>query len=521
MHKLHLLLPVVIFFSISCAVKKRSGTSYTPKSPLEELYRPGLHPFYYNVASGDPLRDAVIIWTKVLPTEDGQQEVLWEVSKEEDFDEIMKSGKTITTTEDNFTVKVDVRGLEPGTSYYYRFFANDYYSPVGRTRTLPAGDINQIKLAVVSCSNWEWGYFNAYRHIAEREDVDAVIHLGDYIYEYGIGRYGDTTIGRLHLPPHEIVTLDDYRTRYSQYRLDLDLQQVHQMHPFITIWDDHEIANNSFIGGAQNHQPDEGDYEQRKANARKAYYEWMPVRESKTLYRSFQFGDIAQLIMLDERLEGRTKPAPDSAAFDNLPEDHTMLGEQQLQWFLDELEENNETWQVIGNQVIFSYLNYGRENINLNPDSWDGYPLERKKILDHLIREGIDNVIFLTGDTHSSWAFEVTPNPFVGYDSITGIGAVAAEFGTTSVNSGNADERFPADSVLLYENYIIKPLNPHLKYVNMRDHGYLLLTLGKEQAKAEWYIVSTLRNRNSEERLEETVIINKGEHKLQVAPQEN
>lgn len=508
-------LPVLfILLCLSCGVKDRRDTLAVPDGPLKELHNSALYPFYYKVASGDPLEDAVIIWTKILPADSTGQEVSWEISKEADFNRVIQAGKKITTSANNFTVKVDVKGLEAGSTYFYRFMADDFYSPVGRTRTLPAGNTDELKFAVVSCSHWEAGYFNAYRHIAEREDIDAVLHLGDYIYEYGDRTGGNSSIGRSHVPEHEIITLDDYRIRYSQYRLDPDLQQIHQMHPFIVIWDDHEIANNSYVDGAQNHQPEDGDYEERKASARKAYYEWMPVRDNHNLYRSFQFGDLAQLIMLDERLEGRTKQAPNSDAFAELPEEHSMLGEQQLEWFLAELQENSETWQVIGNQVTFSYLNRSLDRINLNPDSWDGYPRERDKIINHLINKSIDNVVFLTGDTHSSWAYEVTTDPFDGYDSIAGTGAVAVEFGVTSVSSTNSDERAPTDSVLSYENNVLLAANPHLKYVNKRDHGYLLLTLNKEQAKGEWFFVSTLNNRNSVERLEKTFVVNKGEHKL-------
>ena len=512
--KLSLLLLLSAFLGFSCAVKEHRKLAYIPEGPLKNLYNSDLFPFYHNVASGDPLEDAVIIWTKVLPSDSSGQTVRWEVAEDKAFDKLVRSGKTVATAENNFTVKIDVDGLEPGTTYFYRFNSDEIYSPVGRTRTLPTGNVDQLKFAVVSCSHWEAGYFNAYRHIAEREDVDAVLHLGDYIYEYGDRTGGNSEIGRTHVPAHEIITLDDYRTRYAQYRLDPDLQQIHQMHPFIVIWDDHEVANNSYKDGAQNHQPEEGDYEERKANARKAYYEWMPVRDQPVLYRSFQFGDLGQLIMLDERIAGRTKQASNSASFAELPEDHSMLGEQQLEWFLDELEENSETWQIIGNQVTFSYLNRSVDRVNLNPDAWDGYPQERDKIVNHLTGNNINNVIFLTGDTHSSWAYEVTTDPFTGYDSATAAGAVAVEFGVTSVSSTNLNERMPNDTVRLLEKNVLLAANPHLKYVNRRDHGYLLLTLKPENAKAEWFYTNTLKSRDSREHLDKTAVVNKNEHKL-------
>lgn len=513
----YLLICFVTFFILTgCLSRVAEETPTDPAGPLSQLYSPGLKPFYHGVASGDPLSDAVIIWSRVQAASNENITVLWEVAQDSAFNNIVKSGGATAEPDRDHTIKVDVTGLRPGNTYYYRFKSGEIFSPVGRTRTLPVGDTDEAKFAVVSCSNWEFGYFNPYKHIADRDDLNAVLHLGDYLYEYGVGTYGDTTRGRFHEPPHEILSLEDYRTRYSQYRLDKDLQKVHQMHPFITVWDDHEIANNAYKTGAQNHQPDEGSYETRKEIATRVYYEWMPIRADQEHYRSFQFGDMAQIIMLDERLEGRTEPAEDTTSIATLPPGHTMLGEEQLSWFLNELEENNERWQLIGNQVVFSYLNYGRPNINLNPDSWDGYPLERKEIVDFIKAEEINNVVFLTGDTHSSWAFEVTPNPFIKYDSATGIGAVAVEFGSPSVNSGNADERYHPDTVKFHENLYIKPFNPHLKYVNMRDHGYVLITLNRDEAKAEWYFVNTLGDQDSKERLGQRVHVKHGEHKLHV-----
>lgn len=504
-------------FIFSCAVREITEIPEVPVGPLSHLYNKSLYPFYHNVASGDPLENSVIIWTRIeSAAAHANEEVEWEVAADEDFENIVQSGKAYTNADKDFTVKVDVQELQPGTTYYYRFIHNELLSPVGKTKTLPSENVDEVKFAVVSCSNWEWGYFNAYKHIADRKDLDAVLHLGDYIYEYGVGTYGDTTIGRFNEPPYEIITLDDYRTRYSQYRLDPDLQEIHRQHPFISIWDDHEITNNAYKYGAQNHQDHEGSYEERKKAARQVYYNWMPIRENQELYRSFQFGNMVQVIMLDERLAGRTEPPEDTVSLKNLPPHHTMLGDEQLQWFLGQLRENKEAWQLIGNQVIFSYLNYGRPDFTLNPDSWDGYPRERSEIIKIISENQIDNVVFVTGDTHAAWAFEVTTDPFLGYDSITGTGAVAVEFGTTSVNSGNADEKFPSDTVVIYEHEVLKPLNPHLKYVNMRDHGYLLVTLTEENVKAEWYVVNTVRTSESTEKLDRSATVERGKQKVEI-----
>jgi alkaline phosphatase D len=444
-----------------------------------------------------------------------QVEVRWEIASDPEFQFLVESDQYVTGPERDYTVKVDVSALQPGTQYYYRFKALKRTSPVGKTRTLPESTDN-VKLAAVSCSNYEWGYFNSYRALAEEEDIDAVLHLGDYIYEYGPGSYGDTTLGRTNIPEKEIISLEDYRTRYSQYRLDADLRAVHQNHPFINIWDDHEITNNSYKDGAQNHQPDEGDYEVRKNVAVQAYYEWLPIREDQEHYRSFDYGNLVDVIMLDERLAGRTRQ-PDSLGDPALTApDHTILGEEQMNWFLDQLQNSDAKWKVIGNQVIFSYLNWGRSGFSINLDSWDGYPADQQKVVDFIRENEVENVVFLTGDTHSSWAFEVTNDPFETYNKDTGEGAVAVEFGTTSINSANSNERFPTDSVKSHEDKIVNSnINPHLKYANLRDHGYLVVEFSDDSAVATFKIVSTLRDKDFEVMIDKKLAVSAGETRLQ------
>lgn len=457
------------------------------EDPLAHLYDQQLKPFYYGVASGDPTASAVVIWTKLVP-EDSLPEALvtWRMSADQSFDDVLQSGEIVVTPASGYTAKIDLQNLNEGETYFYQFEYKGQPSLVGRTKTAKSTTDVPLNFAVVSCSNYEFGPFNAYGAIAEREDIDAVIHLGDYIYEYGAKGYGDTTTGRFHLPEHEILSIEDYRTRYGQYRLDQDLQEVHQMHPFFTIWDDHEIANNAFKDGAENHQEDEGDYMTRKEIARKVYYEWLPIREQKQLYRTIQYGDLAELILLDERYVGRTEPVNNLEDPDIENEERTMLGEEQLDWFLAELKGSKAQWKIIGNQVIFSYLNWGYPTFNFNMDSWDGYPLEREIILKTIAQENIKDIVFITGDTHSSWALEVTADPTQEYAQK---GAYAVEYGTTSVNSGNTNERGIADEVIIaHEDKITNSeINPHLKYANLRDHGYLLLSLSENAAVAEWY----------------------------------
>ena len=255
--------------------------------------------------------------------------------------------------------------------------------------------------------------YNALARIAERTDIDAVVHLGDYIYEYEPGIYGDSTLGpnRKHLPPKEIIELPDYRTRYAQYRMDPDFQKIHQAHPFITIWDDHEFANNVYQSGAENHQSEEGAFADRSAAAKQAYFEWLPVRENtaQNIYRTIQFGEVADLILLDERIVGRTMPVDSATQINFKATDRSMLGAEQLAWFKGQLSESVAIWKVIGNQVIFSLmdLSWRTPTSPYNLDAWDGYPYEQAQITQFLATENVSNTIFTTGDTHCSWAFEV------------------------------------------------------------------------------------------------------------------
>lgn len=493
---------------LSCGHKNEN---YPPlQEVVHELYDSALKPFYHGVASGDPLHDRVIIWTRVTPEDSLPSiEVTWEISSDINFSELTTSGTVVTNPEKDYTVKVDVTGLEPDKFYYYRFSALEGTSLTGRTKTTPVTAKDSLKFAVVSCSNWEFGYFNAYSRIAAK-DVDAVLHLGDYIYEYGTGYYGDTTIGRFNLPRHEIISLQDYRTRHSQYRLDEGLRVVSQMHPFITIWDDHEIANDTYAEGAQNHQPEEGDFNTRKRAAVQAYFEWLPIRDGSKVYRTFSYGSLADLIMLDERLEGRTKQAvnlQDSSLQDS---SRSMLGREQLAWFEHQLENSTATWKVIGNQVIFSGVDESFNPTAKSTDNWNGYPVERTRIADLITNKKITDVIFLTGDTHASWAFEVTLDP----KKRAPKDLFAVEFGTPSISSGNWDERYSLDTAKLGEQLYLR-YNPHLKYVNGADHGYTLLTLYPDKAKAEWVYVETLRELSSSERVGKKIEVKKGTVTLQ------
>jgi len=511
MKRILILFCLMTLVFIACKNADEKPTSKLTE-PVAGLFEPSLAPFYHGVASGDPLADRVILWTRVTPEDSvASIPVLYQISDSKEFVTIIKSDSAKALAEKDYTVKVDVDGLQPGTTYYYRFMALGKTSLVGRTKTLPQ-KTDSVKLAIVSCANWEFGYFNPYDKIADRNDVDAIVHLGDYIYEYKSGGYGDTTIGRFHLPAHEIVSLSDYRTRHSQYRLDNGLRRVSQQHPMIAIWDDHEIANDSYTKGAQNHQPDEGDYENRKNAAKQAYYEWLPIREDQKHYRSFSYGTLADLFMLDERLEGRTKPVDSLTDPTFYNDDRAILGGEQLTWLQTKLTDSKAIWKIVGNQAMFSDVLQTPEfrNKPRNFDSWDGYPAEKNKMINFIEANKIKDLIFVTGDTHASWAIEV---PTKKNSPTISKGALAIELGTTSISSGNDDERKPSEVVKQIEIDMMK-LNPHIKYFNDRDHGYLLLTLYPDKAKGEWYYMETLRQPETTEYLGKKIEVSKGSVKL-------
>ena len=473
-----------------------------------------LAPFYHGVASGDPLQESVLIWTRVTPKLKRKEiPVEWEIASDENFQNILQTGQATTFPNRDFTVKVVVHNLQPNTKYYYRFKSLDRYSKTGTTKTLPIGN-EPVNLAFMSCSNIEWGYFNTYAAVL-KDDVDAVVHLGDYLYEYGPNVYGDTTFIRKNIPSHEIISLQDYRDRYSQYRLDEDLQNLHAQVPFINIWDDHEITNNAYSTGAANHQEDEGDYEDRKRTARQVYYEWLPIREGETHYRKFSFGNTLDLFMLDERLEARTMQ-PDSLTDPRrTASDHKLLGDKQMEWLIRSLKESSATWKVIGNQVIFSYADWGYKTFRRNMDSWDGYPNDQITLSNAIQENAVENVVFVTGDTHTAWAFEASIDPLKTYNPQTGEGAIGVEFGVTSISSANANERYSDDRVIAHEKLICNnPINPHLKYVNMRDHGYLKLSIRSDEIMAEYKIVPTLKSRTSETTIDKKFKVSSGKARL-------
>jgi len=455
-------------------------------------FEPAMAPFHHGVASGDALADRVIIWTRVTPESiNDTYEVDWQVATDASFGNVVANGTAPTDGTKDFTVKVDVTGLAAGTWYYYRFNLEGSQSIVGRTHTAPSAQVERLRFAVVSCQNYGGGlYYNAYDHLAQRTDIDAVIHLGDYIYE-GTGSMSGA--GVQVLPTYEIISLDDYRQRYASYRLDSNLRKVHQQWPFYNVWDDHETANDAWFGGAGGHDTAvDGNWELRKANGTKAYFEWLPIRpvapDSYSIYRKIPMGPLVDLIMIDTRLEGRdeqvgvTSPEIDDA-------NRTILGSAQKQWLKNQLSTSTAQWKIVGNQVMFAPLMLPAvpfilpNGSILNADQWDGYRSDRKEMVEHIYDSNIDNVVVITGDIHTSWGNDI-PHHGLNYDPNSGDGSVGVEFVTTSVTSGSSPVSVGAS--------IVSGANPHIKYVDLAQKGYLLLDADQQRVKGSWVYVSSV-----------------------------
>lgn len=463
--------------------------------------------FPHGVASGDPLADRVILWTRVTPADGGASmpvvDVRWRIARDPALAQAVAQGTVRTTGERDFTVKVDAGGLRPGRPYYYAFETGGERSPVGRTRTLPAGAVDRVRLASVCCSNYPAGFFNVYRCLANREDLDAIVHVGDYIYEFENGVYGDGSgLLRIPEPRREAVTLSDYRIRYATYRTDPDLQEAHRRHPFIVVWDDHELANDAWAGGAVNHNPDqgEGDWATRKAAAYRAYLEWMPIRESPgpgfRLYRSFRFGTLADLVMLDTRaLRDRQVPTTDLEAL--VDPKRAVLGATQEAWLFNQLRSSQRAatlWRVLGQQIMFSRVVPPGRPV-LTSDTWEGYQAPRDRILDFLAAERVQDVVILSGDLHSSWAFDVPRNPWNGYRGATGEGSLAVELLAPAISS----PPLFTDPALRERSVLLRALLPHLKFLEGESRGYILIDVTRTRMRGEWYFVPSVLERSAAE----------------------
>ncbi|MGR5121993.1 alkaline phosphatase D family protein [Vibrio harveyi] len=503
--------------------------------------------FEYGVASGDPTQTQVIIWTRVT-TATSYVDVTWQVSRSEDFSTVEQSGTFTTDTSRDFTVKVDVQNLNPSTQYYYRFMVGETTSIVGMTQTLPEGSVDKASMAVVSCANYPAGYFNVYKEILKQhqtESFDVVLHLGDYIYEYGAGGYASEDAARLGREPSkgtECITLDDYRKRYAQYRQDQDLQALHAALPMIAVWDDHELANDAWKNGAENHQNNEGSFVDRRAAAAAAWTEWLPVRENTfsnmLIYRQFSFGDLINLMMLDTRLVGRDQPldyfslnAPTMDSIGGLvaqsrSADRELLGTEQLAWLMNAFNSQDAKWNILGQQVLMSRMelpssvmlamfqlfnatdeqkmdallavnsaisNYladpSSDTIKLpyNLDAWDGYYVERERVYE-IAKASEGHFVCLAGDTHNAWTSElkdVSNNP------------VGVEFATSSVSSPGLEEYLALEPVAIAQmEYTLPHLVSELQWTDIKQRGFMRVTFTPEKAQSTWYMLSSVKDKN-------------------------
>ena len=490
--------------------------------------------FSHGVASGDPDASSLLLWTRYVSA-DGQAAMLrWEVASDPGFAAIIARGNVQAAPERDFCAKAVAAGLPADRRLYYRFRAADgAVSPTGRGRTLPASGRRAMKLAVFSCANIGFGYFNAYAHAAIRDDLDLLLHLGDYIYEYGDKTYPSPTQrgpGREGLQPdHELLALADYRQRYAFYRRDPDLLALHAAHSMMAIWDDHEFANDAWRGGAQNHQPaSEGEWAARRAAARQAYYEWLPIRDAEHLYRSVPLGDLADLILLDTRIEGRdAQPALPRALIDNPPgsppylaaldayravlekPDRQMLGIRQQDWLAARLEasaKRGATWQILAQQIVFGERRYppailerlpesASEGLRkglarsadlhmrgLSPsrDSWPGYAAARRWLLAQADKPG-RRLLMLSGDTHNAWAFAHGPH-FV----------ECATPGVTSPGMEASVPLPPEDLAALMRN-----ASPGMLWCDTSRRGYLEIAVSAEGCAARWLLLESIREHGS------------------------
>jgi alkaline phosphatase D len=460
--------------------------------------------FRHGVASGDPLADRVILWTRATPRVESASATLpvrWVLADDERLEKVVARGTMDTAASRDHTVKVDAAGLRPGRTYYYAFDAAGERSPVGRTKTLPQDDVSRLRLATVSCSNYPAGYFNVYRCLAARGDLDAVLHLGDYIYEFANGIYGDGSgSGRIPMPAGEASTLDEYRQRYATYRSDVDLQAAHGAHPFIAVWDDHEVINDWWRGGANGHRPQRGEWATRLAAGLQAYREWMPVRETGDgtfrLYRSFRFGRLADLMMLDTRsFRDRQVGGRDTAALAD--PSRTLMGAAQEEWLFAGLQQSQRAgagWRLIGQQTMFSPMSPPGVPPQ-NTDVWDGYPAARGRLFDLFEKSRLSNVAILTGDIHSSWALDVPRSPLRSYTGSTGKGSLAVELVTPAISS----PPLFASAAMRDSTSLLQLVSPHLKFLDGEHRGYVLLDVTKSRLQSEWYHVPGVDVRSAAE----------------------
>ena len=473
--------------------------------------------FAHGVASGDPTTDRVVIWTRVSGA--GGEEavsVRWTMAADPELTDVVANGEVEAGPETDWTVHIDVDGLQPATTWWYAFEALDQRSDVGRTRTASAPDDGQEqRLGVVSCASYAAGYFSVYRHLAER-DLDLVVHLGDYLYESD-----DGASVREHLPLKEPVSLEDYRLRHAQYKTDPDLQALHRRFPVAAVWDDHEVASDAWEEGAQGHDPaTQGPWSDRRAAGLQAYLEWMPLRRThpdhpEHIWRSLPLGANGELLLLDTRHDRRDRQVGsylDDPAAALADPDRRIMSEDQEAWLAERLRSASGAWRVVANQVVLSPLRLElpepladlADRLGpvvagkvMNPDQWDGYPAARRRLLEVVADEAVGPVVVLTGDIHSSWAFEVPAGGDIGAPP------VAVELVTPSVTSETFAAIVGPDSELVARGLagVVEDQLPHVRLSEIRHHGYLVVSLTPERLQGDWWHVDAVDQAATGERL--------------------
>jgi alkaline phosphatase D len=510
--------------------------------------------FTHGVASGEPAADSVLLWTRFVAPNDTR--LRCEVATDSGFTKVVSGGEVTARGESDHTAKLTVSGLQPGTWYFYRFIAPDgSMSTVGRTRTLPQGDVSRFGLALFSCANLPFGWFNAYGHAAQRDDIDLLVHCGDYLYELPVGIYPsakEAVPGRLLQPTHEMVTLADYRLRYACYRLDPDLQRLHALFPMIAQWDDHELANNAWSGGAENHQPDtEGDWETRKAVAERVYREWLPVSDER--YSSYEIGSLATIFRPETRITGRNKQLELSEAlagrgdmtkalaeFRDGPwsaSDRTLMGMAQEKWLYDGLAASTRKgtkWQIVSQQVVMGngrfpaqamdwlsptvhdlvrqFVTAGvaasQAGLPYNFDAWDGYPAARTRLYDAALKADADMVV-LSGDSHNAWGYNLGDTGSNGKRIATGV-----EFAGQSVTSPGFEgfvPGVPAASI----SQAMRETNPDLAFLDASRRGYVTLDINPREVTGTWHFMADIRNRTTALSGTQTMRVRKGVRTLE------
>lgn len=512
--------------------------------------------FRQSVAAGDPATDGFIIWTRVNNAV-GDVTVNWDIATDAQMTNIVQSGSGLATATVDHTLKATLSGLNSNQTYFYRFTTpgntdaagNNYVSHIGRAKTLPTVSPDSLKIALASCSSYPHGFFNGYRQIARRDDLDGVYHLGDYIYDYpgdpndsNPDDYRDdaaTAQGRLyrHNNITETITLEDYRLRFRNYREDIDLQLVHTRYSFINTWDDHETANDSYdpdgpgpLGGAQNHNDngrDEGDWEPRKAAAAQAYNEWLPITDVRNkgdgsyndprLDRSFSYGELMEMVVIDTRVAGRHDVAsPQTDDYEDAT--RTLMSDAQRTFMLDTLTNSTKTWKVLGQQVMMGHLigpplismdagiSDQRWNCVINNDQWDGYDAERETIFNAITTNNIDNFICLTGDIHTSWAIDLVDDPrkrgLGGTNACVGpalnpaFSASNTNYGVEFVTPSITSPGLPDPGGSLTSGLAVN--NPHIKAVDLENRGYSIMEITPTKTTCSWYHVASILDQEDE-----------------------